>query len=373
MMDTILVRYGEIGLKGRNRHYFIRRLRLNIKDCLKRHGLQGEVSVEGQRLYVRTDDVQAALPRLQRVFGIVSLSPVVPVALDIDQITAEALRLAQRVGLTPKQTFHVATRRANKRFPLTSPEINARVGGEIKVRTGAEVDLSPEADVSIGIEIREDRAWIFAERVPGPGGLPLNTQGRVVALISGGIDSPVAAWLMMKRGCGVIPLHFTQSEVETAKAMANCQMLDGYAYGWRIKPIVLDHHEVMEPIVQRLHDLRAARWTCLFCKHTLLRRASQVADEFGAQAIVTGENVGQVASQTLSSLQMISYGIDKPILRPLVGYDKVDIVALARKIGTFDVSTRDSQSCPFLPSSVVTTGKMEKWLELREQLADILP
>jgi thiamine biosynthesis protein ThiI len=235
------------------------------------------------------------------------------------------------------------------------------------------VDLSDDADVVIGIEIREESAWLFAEHAPGPGGLPLNTQGRVMALISGGIDSPVAAWLMMKRGCGVIPLHFSQSEVETAKAMLNCEVLGEYGYGWRIKPVVLSHHELMQPIAERLHDLRAERWTCLFCKHALLRKAAQVADEFGAQAIITGENVGQVASQTLSSLQMISCGIDKPIFRPLVGYDKVDIVALARRIGTFDVSTRDSQPCPFLPSSVVTTGKMEKWLELREQLADILP
>jgi len=372
-MDTILVRYGEIGLKGRNRNYFVRRLRLNIKDCLKRHELQGDVSVEGQRLYVRTDDVEAALPHLQRVFGIVSLSPALPVALDIDRIAAEAVRLAQQAGLSPAQSFHVATRRANKRFPLTSPEVNAYVGGQIHVQTGGRVDLSHDADVIIGIEIRDECAWVFARHLPGPGGLPLNTQGRVMALMSGGIDSPVAAWLAMKRGCGAIPLHFTQSNVETAKAMLNCDVLDGYAYGWRIKPVLLNHHELMEPIVERLHDLRAERWTCLFCKHAFLRKAAQVADEFGAQAIVTGENIGQVASQTLSSLQMISYGIDKPILRPLVGYDKVDIVALARRIGTFDVSTRDSQPCPFLPPSVVTTGKMEKWLELRERLADILP
>lgn len=372
-MDTILVRYGEIGLKGRNRNYFIRRLKLNIKDCLKRHHLQGDVSVEGQRLYVRTDDVEAALPHLQRVFGIVSLSPAVPVPLDMDRIAVEALRLAQQVGLSSAQSFHVATRRANKRFPLKSPQVNAHVGGQIQAQTGARVDLSGSADVVIGIEIREEHAWIFAEHVPGPGGLPLNTQGRVVALLSGGIDSPVAAWLMMKRGCGVIPLHFTQSNVETAKAMLNCDVLDDYACGWRIKPVVLSHHEVMVPIVERLHALRAERWTCLFCKHALLRKAARVADEFGAQAIVTGENVGQVASQTLSSLRMISHGIDKPIFRPLVGYDKVDIVALARRIGTFDVSTRNSQPCPFLPSSVVTMGKMEKWLELREQLADILP
>ncbi|MBC7258114.1 MAG: tRNA 4-thiouridine(8) synthase ThiI [Chloroflexi bacterium] len=372
-MGLILVRYGEIGLKGRNRNLFVRRLRLNIKDCLKRNGLAGEVSVHGQRLYVETDDVDAALPHLQRVFGIVSLSAVHRAPLDVEAITTEAVSIARGVGLGPDRTFRVEARRAFKGFPLTSPQINAHVGEAIRLATGARVDLSDDADVTIGVEIRREEALIFAAACPGPGGLPLNSQGRVVALISGGIDSPVAAWLMMKRGCGVAPLHFTQSEVETAKALENCQVLDRYAYGWRIKPLVLSHHEIMLPIVERLHELRAERWTCLFCKHAMLRKAAQLADEIGANAIVTGENVGQVASQTLASLEMISMGIGKPILRPLIGYDKVDIMALARSIGTFGISTRESQPCPFLPSSVVTRPAMDKWLELRERLADVLP
>lgn len=372
-MGLILVRYGEIALKGRNRNLFVRRLRLNIKDCLKRNNLAGDVSVHGQRLYVETLDVDLALPHLQRVFGIVSLSPVRSVRLDMEAITAEVLSIAQGIGLSPDRTFRIEARRAFKGFPLTSPQINAHVGEAVRVATGARVDLSDNADVTIGVEIRREEALIFAATYPGPGGLPLNSQGRVVALISGGIDSPVAAWLMMKRGCGVAPLHFTQSQVETAKALGNCEVLDRYAYGWRIKPLVLSHHEIMGPIVERLHDLRAERWTCLFCKHAMLRKAAQLADDIGANAIVTGESVGQVASQALASLEMISLGISKPILRPLIGYDKVDIMALARSIGTFDVSTRESQGCPFLPPSVVTRPAMDKWLELREQMADVLP
>ncbi len=372
-MGLILVRYGEIGLKGRNRNLFVRRLRLNIKDCLKRNGLSGEVSVHGQRLYVDVADAEAAAPHLQRVFGIVSLSPVHSAPLDMEAITAEALSAAQRAGLGPERTFRVDARRAFKGFPLTSPQINAHVGEAIRLATGARVDLSDSADVTIGVEIRREEALIFAAAYPGPGGLPLISQGRAVALISGGIDSPVAAWLMMKRGCGVVPLHFTQSEVETAKALENCEVLDRYAYGWRMRPVVLSHHEIMLPIVERLRQLRADRWTCLFCKHAMLRRAAQLAEEVGASAIVTGENLGQVASQTLPSLEMISTGIGKPILRPLIGYDKVDIMALARSIGTFDISTRESHPCPFLPPSVITRPMMEKWLELRERLADVLP
>jgi len=372
-MGLILIRYGEIGLKGRNRSYFVHRLRLNIRDCLRRNGLTGEVFSQGQRLYVTTQDAEAAMPHLQRVFGIVSLSPVRAVPLDMEAITAEALAVAQEVGVGPEKTFRMATRRGLKGFPLTSPQVNARVGERVKQSTGAEVDLSDGADATIGVEIREDQAMVFAEAFRGPGGLPLNSQGRVVALISGGIDSPVAAWLMMKRGCGVAPLHFTQSETETAKALDNCAALDRYGYGWRVKPLVLSHHEVMIPIVERLRGLKADRWTCLFCKHAMLRKAAQLAEEIGAGAIVTGENLGQVASQTLMSLEMISLGIGKPILRPLIGHDKEDIMTLARSIGTFDISTREAQPCPFLPRTVVAIGEMAKWVELREQMLDVLP
>ena len=372
-MGLILIRYGEIGLKGGNRHLFIQRLRLNIKDCLRRNGLEGEVSSHGQRVYVSIDDEDAALPHLQRVFGIASLSPVRAAPLDMDAITSQSLEVAQRAGLGPGKTFRMATRRSFKEFPFTSPQVDARIGNQVRTATGADVDLSNSADVTIGIEIRDDQAMVFAEALRGPGGLPLNSQGRVVALISGGIDSPAAAWLMMKRGCGVAPLHFTQSETETAKALDNCAALDRYGYGWRVKPLVLSHHEVMIPIVERLRELKADRWTCLFCKHAMIRKAAQLAEEIGAGAIVTGENLGQVASQTLMSLEMISVGIAKPILRPLIGYDKEDIKALASSIGTYDISTRESQPCPFLPRHVVTVGEMAKWLELREQLADVLP
>lgn len=372
-MGLILIRYGEIGLKGGNRHLFVQRLRLNIKDCLRRNGLKGEVSSRGQRVYVSTDDEDAALPHLQRVFGVASLSAVRTAPLDVEAIAAEALGAAAKAGLGPGMTFRIATRRPYKEFPYTSPKVNEMLGDRVQIATGAEVDLSDGADVTIGVEIGADGAMVFAEALRGPGGLPLNSQGRVVALISGGIDSPAAAWLMMKRGCGVAPLHFTQSETETAKALDNCAALDRYGFGWRVKPLVLSHHEIMIPIVERLRELKADRWTCLFCKHAMLRKAAQLAGEIGAGAIVTGENLGQVASQTLMSLEMISTGINKPIVRPLIGYDKEDIKALAASIGTYDISTRESQGCPFLPRHVVTIGEMAKWLELREQLADVLP
>ncbi|MDY7039803.1 MAG: tRNA uracil 4-sulfurtransferase ThiI [Chloroflexota bacterium] len=367
-MGLILIRYGEIGLKGKNRSFFVKRLRRNLRDCLKKNGLAGTVTSRGQRVYVETDDVEGALAHLQRVFGVVSLSPVTQVPANIEDVKDAALQLAREVGLNPAMSFHTAARRADKRFRLTSPEINRVVGGHVQAATGARVDLSADADLEIGVEVREECAFVFGRSIPSPGGLPLGTQGRVMALLSGGIDSPVAAWLMMRRGCGVIPVHFASNEVETAKAMDNCAVLSRYAYGWDVKPIVLDHAEVVGPIVEKLQRIGEARWTCVFCKRALLRKASELADLHGAQALVMGDSLGQVASQTLGNLAAITYGLDKPLLRPLIGMDKTEIVALARRIGTFEVSTRQSQGCPFLPPNPLTRAHLSKLKEIIAEL-----
>ena len=367
-MGLILIRYGEIALKGKNRPYFIGRLRKNIRDCLKKNGLSGDVSTVGQRLYVHTDEVERAADKLRDVFGIVSLSPAVEIPTDIEALKQEALRVARAVGLNERLSFHTDARRADKTFPLTSPEINRVVGEHVQAATGARVDLSEAANLIIGIEVRRGHALVFGQTVVGHGGLPLGTEGRAVALMSGGIDSPIAAWLIMKRGCGIIPVHFRQSEAECGKFLDNCKVLSGYAYGWDIRPIVVEHNEVFGETWDRLHRIRAERWTCIFCKRALLQRACKIADEHKAQAIVMGDSLGQVASQTLDNLEVISYGIPKPILRPLIGLDKVEITALGRRIGTFEVSTREARACPYLPPNPLTKASLPKLKEIIQKL-----
>jgi thiamine biosynthesis protein ThiI len=367
-MGLILVRYGEIALKGKNRPYFIRRLRKNIKDCLQKNGLSGDIRTIGHRLYVHTDDVERAADKLRDVFGIVSLSPAVEVPADIKALKQEALRVARAVGLNERRSFHTDARRADKTFPLTSPEINRVVGGHVQAATGARVDLSEGADLIIGIEVRRGHALVFEQKVIGHGGLPLGTEGRAVALMSGGIDSPVAAWLIMKRGCGVIPLHFRQGEVECGKFLDNCEVLSRYAYGWDIRPIVVEHDEVFGELWEKLQRIRAERWACIFCKRALLQRACQIADEHKAKALVMGDSLGQVASQTLDNLEVISYGIPKPILRPLIGLDKVEITALGRRIGTFEISTREARACPYLPPNPITKASLPRLKEIIERM-----
>jgi len=369
-MGLIVIRYGEIGLKGGNRWYFVKRLRKNVRDCLKKHDLVGEVHSVGQRVYVQVEEVERAVEKLRDVFGIVSLSPAQEVAADIEVIMAEALRVAEVVGLDETRTFRVKSRRADKAFSLTSPAINHLIGAHVQGATGAQVDLSDAADLTIGVEVRQDHALVFGQTVAGHGGLPLGSEGRAVALMSGGIDSPVAAWLIMRRGCGVIPIHFRQSEVELAKFMDNCQVLSRYAYGWDIRPIVLDHREVFDETYEKLRRLGAERWACIFCKRALLQKACEIADQHKAKALVTGDSLGQVASQTLDNLEVISYGIEKPILRPLIGLDKTEITALARRIGTFEISTREACSCPYLPPDPLTKASLPKLRAIVEKMGD---
>ena len=369
-MGLVLLRYGEIALKGKNRVYFYRKLRRNLRKCLKANGISGEVWQEGERIYLETEQVEAAVEAAQRVFGIVSLSPVQVVAAELEAITEEALALTKRMRLNEDRSFRVKVRRADKSFPLISPEIERRVGGQIAQATGAPVDLSNDAQVTVGIEIRPGQAMVFGERIPGPGGLPLGSQGRVVSLISSGIDSPVATWLMMKRGCGVVPVHFSTSPAQTEQVTAIVEALNRHSYGWRLKPIILSHQEVLAPTLEKLRALRGERWACLFCKRIMLSKAAEIAEEMDANAIVTGDSLGQVASQTLSNMEVISYGIEKPILRPLIGMDKTEIMDLARRIGTYEPSITEAHSCPFLPDRPLTQSTVAKLRELLDKMEE---
>ncbi len=367
-MGLILIRYGEIAIKGGNRHLFVSRLRRNIRAALNAQRIAGQVSSEGQRILVHTEQVEAALDPLSCVPGIVSLSPVVEVPSEIEAIEAEALRQAAAEGVGAERTYCVRARRSWKQFPLTSIEINQRIGGAIHRLLSASANLT-HPQVTLAIEVRPASTLVSTRTIAGPGGLPVGSEGKVVVLLSGGIDSPVAAWMMIKRGCGVIPVHFSQSDSDTAKALANVEQLQRYSQGFELRPMVLDHAETIRPYVEGLRRIGEQRWTCVFCKRAMLERASQVAQELDAHAIVMGDSLGQVASQSLANLEVISHGIVKPILRPLIGLDKDEIVALARQIGTFDTSTREAEACPFLPAGPVTRGTVARLQGILKRLA----
>ncbi|MFO7698500.1 MAG: tRNA uracil 4-sulfurtransferase ThiI [Anaerolineae bacterium] len=370
-MGLVLVRYGEIALKGRNRPMFLRRLRRNIRASLAAYGLQGEVFTRGRRAFVHTLDPIAALEPLSRVFGVVSASPVASVEPDLDAILTEALLQATKEGLGPGRTFRIVARRADKTFPILSPELERQVGAAVVARHGATVDLSRKADVTIGIEVCEDTAMVYSRTIRGPGGLPVGIEGSVVALLSGGTDSFVAAWMMIKRGCSVIPLHLAMFTDDSAAVLEQVAQLQRYSYGWELRPAIVDYHHAIEPLLQQLQGPREQRWTCLVCKHAMLSAAANIASEFDAHGIVMGDSMGQVASQTLRNLEAVSFGITMPIYRPLIGMDKNEIVALAQEIGAPSSTTEAHPPCPFVPDSPITRASLDSFAALWERLSAV--
>ncbi|MEA3406724.1 MAG: tRNA uracil 4-sulfurtransferase ThiI [Chloroflexota bacterium] len=367
-MKLVVLRYGELSLKGGNRREYIRRLRQNVRSCLAGHNMRGRVESVHRRLYVWTDQADAAAEHLGRIFGLSSVSPAVAVPRDMSAIVAEGVRQAREAGGGSGVSFRVRVKRADKTFPYISPEIERLVGRAVLGSVGGTVDLSDDADLTIGVEVSRERAIVFHRVVPGFGGFPVGIEGRVVALISGGIDSPVAAWMMMKRGCGVVPLHFAQNEIEKRKALDNIEVLKRYSYGWDLRPIIEDHQELIADLLERLRRVNALRWTCIFCKRALLLRASRIAEDLGAHAVVMGDSLGQVASQSLANLEAISSGIPKPVLRPLIGMEKLEIIELAKKIGTFGISIRAQQECPFLPAHPITAADMDEFREIKQAI-----
>lgn len=343
-MATLLLRYGEIALKGQNQGYFLDALVRNVRQALEPLGRAG-VGVTFGRILVEVDaEAEAAVERARRVFGVVSLSPVDAVALEVGAISTAAVRstgaaLSRRPEIA---TFKVDTRRADKRFPLPSMETSSRVGGAIRQAYPRLQARMRDPDLTVRIELR-DRAYIATETVPGPGGLPYGTGGRALALVSGGIDSPVAAWLAARRGVIITPVHFHSfpftSERAKEKVIDLCRVLAGYTGPLHLW--VVHFTEVQRAI--QLTVPEALR--VLVMRRMMMRISTSLAPREGALALVTGESVGQVASQTLESIAVINEPTVLPVLRPLIGADKTEIVARAETIGTYGISIRPYEDC----------------------------
>ncbi len=346
---VVLVRYGEVGLKGLNRPAFERALGRRLQGSLA--GLPGTtVRRRWGRMVVDAppEGLRPALARVTRVFGVASASPALEVPPRWEAIEEGALLVAretlERRG-AEKATFKVDANRADKGFPLTSPEINRRLGAFLLERLpGLRVSLE-EPDVTVAVDVREEAVYLHAETVPGPGGLPVGVSGRGMLLLSGGIDSPVAGWRMMKRGLEVEAVHFHSppftGEQARDKVVDLCRVLAGWGGVGGLTLHLVRFTEVQTTVYERC----PARLGVLVLRRFMVRVAEALARRRGALALVTGESLGQVASQTLESLAVIGAAAGLPILRPLVGADKEETVALARAIGTYPVSIRPYEDC----------------------------
>lgn len=366
MEHVILVRFGELGLKGKNRPEFEDALRDRIRAALS--AMPGvRVSKAFGRFFVHLGegaDPAAAVARLTRVFGVVSVSPALSVPAD-PQAVFQAAHAATAAALARRPPgpvrFRVTSRRADKTFPLTSQDLDREVGAHLLRRfPQLQVDLH-RFDLEVAVEVREGRAYIYTETVPGPGGLPYGSGGKACLLISGGIDSPVAGWMIMKRGVRLEPIHFHSfpftSERAKEKVLDLCKVLAGWA-GAPLRVHMVSVTDIQKEI--RLHCPEPLHITLL--RRFMFRIAERVARQAGALALVTGESVGQVASQTLESLLTINAVTHFPVLRPLSGMDKAEVMELARRIGTYELSILPYEDCCtlFVPRNPKTKPRPEE-------------
>ncbi len=340
-MNSVVVHYQEIALKGRNRPWFIGRLASNLRVVTADVGVTAVRVLMGRIELVLdpTADWDEVKARIERTFGIANFSRAGRVALDIDQI-AEAI--LQELGDLEVESFRVSARRADKRFPLTSPEIEREVGGLIRQAKGWRVDLSRPA-LTIRIETLTNEAFYLLGKESGPGGLPTGVSGRVTCLLSGGIDSPVAAYRMMKRGCRVQLVHFHSYPITSRASQEKVREIAGLLTRHQLSSRL--HLVAFGEVQQRVVLSVPERLRVVIYRRLMVRIAERLARGWGARMLVTGEVIGQVASQTLENMVTIDAASNLPVLRPLVGMDKDEITTEAQRIGTYPISIIPDEDC----------------------------
>ena len=360
-MDSVLIRYHEIALKRGNRAYFTELLKRNLLASVKDFGTKEIRSLPARLLLTFKNDVppDKLIERMGWVFGVANFSLVERTARDMEVLER---RIVESLNGSRFESFRIETQRGDKSFPLTSPEINRRLGAAVKEKSGARVDLeNPKFTVTVEILPRD--AFFGFGKVPGAGGLPVGASGRMVALISGGIDSPVAAYRMMQRGCRLVFVHFHSApfldKTSQEKARQLVALLTRHQFQSRL--YMVPFGEIQRQIVAAVNrPLRVVLY-----RRMMLRIAEALAKKEKAKALATGESLGQVASQTLENMAVIQQAVTLPVLRPLVGMDKQEIIDQARRLGSFEISSIPDQDCcqlfvPKHPATKSTPWEVEE-------------
>ncbi len=381
-LDLVVLRPGELSLKGGNRRYFEKILRKNLRALLGKdipiERLWGRFYMGPLPLGGEQGDARQLAQKAARVFGVANTSPACRVETSEEAIAQTCVELmgdelAHRGA--EGASFAIRVRRADKSFPKRSMDLARSLGGKVlEAFPGLKVDLE-NPKIPLGIEIRQEGSFVFLEQFKGAGGLPVGCEGRVLCLLSGGIDSPVAAWQMMKRGCRVDLLHFDSRPFIGEGSLQKVRRLAQSLNGWqgRTRLGVVEFSEIQT----KLRDLPKESYRTVLYRRFMLRIAERIAAEQGHGALVTGDSLGQVASQTLENLRVVaaaSGGL--PIFRPLIGFDKEETMALARKIGTYEISIEPFDDCCtlFQPDQPVTRGKIEvaERLETKVDMEDLV-
>jgi len=367
-MNSIVVHYQEIALKGKNRPWFLARLVRNLRDGLADLDVKAVRALMGRIEVVLgpSSPVEEVSARIRHTFGVANFSLAGRAPLDVDAIAAAILT---DLGERTCGSFRVSVRRADKRFPLTSPQAEREIGGRIKQARGWHVDLS-NPEFTIHVELLTNDAFYFFGKERGPGGLPSGTAGRVACLLSGGIDSPVAAHRMMKRGCKVTFVHFHSYPILSRASQEKARELVQLLTKWQLRSrlFLVAFGEIQQQVVLAV----PGPMRVVIYRRLMMRIAERIGRARHAQALVTGDVVGQVASQTLENLAVVGNVATLPIFRPLIGMDKDEIMADAARLGTYPISIIPDQDCCtlFTPRNPLTRAKLAE-IEAAEQALPI--
>jgi tRNA uracil 4-sulfurtransferase len=360
MYDRILIRYGEISTKGRNRKKFIDKLRRSVRKAIEDFP-NAVIQADRDRMYVLLngeDGVQVS-DRLRKVFGIQSFSPAIKVEKDIEKMKQAAFELVSSL-FSEGKTFKITGKRSDKSFELDTNDINHEFGGYLLNRiSGLKVDVR-NPDINLQIEVRGEAAYLSAETIRGVAGLPVGSSGKAMLMLSGGIDSPVAGYLSMKRGVEVEGVHFASPPFTSERAKQ--KVIDLTQKLAEVSGQMVLHIIPFTEIQQTIHKQVPANYTMTTTRRLMLRITDRLREKHGGLAIITGESLGQVASQTLESMYAINEVTSTPILRPLITMDKTEIMDIAAKIDTLEISNLPYEDCctVFVPSSPKTKPKLEK-------------
>lgn len=344
MNDMILLKQGEIVLKGQNRRAFEQRLIANINRRIRPHGRFRVYAIQST-VYVEPEagaDMDGAFDALKTVFGVVALSRAAACEKSAEAIAAKAIEYLAD-DMRAARSFKVETRRSDKAFPMTSIQLSQYVGGELaEAFPDTAVDVH-DPELTVHVEVRDLAAYVHSTPTPGAGGMPVGCNGSAVTLLSGGIDSPVSSYMIAKRGVRCIPVHFFSfpytSEAAKEKVLALAQELTAWCGKMRLCIVPFTH------IQEEIRDKCPEAYFTILMRRFMMRIADRIAADNGCGAIVTGENLGQVASQTMSAMAVTEAVCTRPVLRPLIGFDKEEIVRLARRIGTFETSILPYEDC----------------------------
>lgn len=366
-----IVRFGETALKGKNKSYFEKKLVDRVKKILKKFSGVDVYREEGLVFVsANSENSQGELVgEISKVFGISSISPAVETNPNMEDIYETAVNFMMNlIEKESVRTFKVEAKRADKNFPVKSPEIARLVGGEVlKGCKVLKVDVR-NPQVCLHVDVRRDKAYIYRKKIQGYGGLPLGTNGKGMLLLSGGIDSPVAGWMMAKRGMSIEAIHFHSYPYTSRRAQEKVEELARQIsiYCGDFKLHIVNLLPVQEEIIKTCPEEE----TTILVRRFMMKIAEKVGEQTGAKTLITGESLGQVASQTTESIVCTEQSVAMPVLRPLIAMDKVDIMDVAKKIGTYETSILPYEDCctVFLPKHPVTRPKLESILHSEEKL-----